>query len=569
MRRLLIVISLIVSASAFGQVSNPSIISVSVAPSGSCSSGLPNQQVISTGTQYSCQNGTWAAIGGTGSGVTQIGHFVDTQLNPLLSPAAGDFLNAFGTVAYSSGTYYMSYCYQISSAYNIGLATSTDGKTWTKDAGANPILAPSGGSNWDATGVCTSIIWLEGGTWYMLYRGQSGAGTGVGLATATTPAGPWTRQATNQCPAPENVGNGCVVPAGVLAVGDTSEIDPYGLIKIGSTYQLGINDVTNGTSRRVGYASSTDLIHWTKNAANPFFTGGAYCQDTFKDGSYYYTIISKYVGGSTAAAEFELYRSASFPPASSSGFTYLGVLKHGTGNNGTAQWNNFGLDTPDVLMDDITQSTHTVTGNDLWLYYAGSDTTVHTNFYTGLAIAAGNPATQTQEQDNGLGGFPNGGVVYGSLSLAGGTSAVTLVNGTAAAGVGAVGTYYGGISAYSDGTNFKFEILPGNKFLEIASDSFINWSSTTAAGGTKGTGLSRTAAGVLAVGNGTAANASGTIEAASFQQGTTGPTWTSGSSAPTGNCSIGSFFSNTGAASASTAFYVCYPANTWNAVTVP
>ena len=55
---------LFVPAMAFTQVSNPSIISVATAPTGSCSAGLPNQQVVSTGVQYSCQNivagvGTW------------------------------------------------------------------------------------------------------------------------------------------------------------------------------------------------------------------------------------------------------------------------------------------------------------------------------------------------------------------------------------------------------------------------------------------------------------------------------------------------------------------------------
>ena len=58
---------LFVPAIAFTQVSNPSIISVATAPTGSCSGGLPNQQVVSTGVQYTCQSGTWAAIGGSGS----------------------------------------------------------------------------------------------------------------------------------------------------------------------------------------------------------------------------------------------------------------------------------------------------------------------------------------------------------------------------------------------------------------------------------------------------------------------------------------------------------------------
>jgi len=65
---------LLLSVSAFSQSSggNPSILNVATAPSGSCFAGLPNQQVVSTGIQYSCQSvvagiGTWTAIGGSGS----------------------------------------------------------------------------------------------------------------------------------------------------------------------------------------------------------------------------------------------------------------------------------------------------------------------------------------------------------------------------------------------------------------------------------------------------------------------------------------------------------------------
>ena len=61
---------LVVASPAFSQVSNPSIISVSVAPSGACTAGLPNQQVVTTGVMYSCQNGFWGISGGAGSGNT-------------------------------------------------------------------------------------------------------------------------------------------------------------------------------------------------------------------------------------------------------------------------------------------------------------------------------------------------------------------------------------------------------------------------------------------------------------------------------------------------------------------
>ena len=73
------------------QPTNPSIIPVTTAPSGSCSAGLPNRQVTSTGVQYTCQSGTWAAIGG-GSG----GPFLPA--NGCTSTAGGN-INCPGTVA--------------------------------------------------------------------------------------------------------------------------------------------------------------------------------------------------------------------------------------------------------------------------------------------------------------------------------------------------------------------------------------------------------------------------------------------------------------------------------------
>lgn len=53
------------------QVSNPAIIAVTTTPSGNCPQGLPDQQVISTGIIYSCQNviagvGTWGSSSGSG-----------------------------------------------------------------------------------------------------------------------------------------------------------------------------------------------------------------------------------------------------------------------------------------------------------------------------------------------------------------------------------------------------------------------------------------------------------------------------------------------------------------------
>ena len=50
------------------QISNPQIILVSGAPSGACTQNLPDEQVITLGTIYTCQSGTWTLATGSGGG---------------------------------------------------------------------------------------------------------------------------------------------------------------------------------------------------------------------------------------------------------------------------------------------------------------------------------------------------------------------------------------------------------------------------------------------------------------------------------------------------------------------
>lgn len=59
---------LLLCDSAMAQVNNPSIIQVSVAPSGACAANLPLQLLVPNGVLYSCQAGTWGVAGGPGSG---------------------------------------------------------------------------------------------------------------------------------------------------------------------------------------------------------------------------------------------------------------------------------------------------------------------------------------------------------------------------------------------------------------------------------------------------------------------------------------------------------------------
>ena len=72
-RIIFLTVLMLVARCAWAQVSNPSIITVAVAPSGTCSPTLPEQYVNTTGDTWACQSvsggsGTWGKVNGGGSG---------------------------------------------------------------------------------------------------------------------------------------------------------------------------------------------------------------------------------------------------------------------------------------------------------------------------------------------------------------------------------------------------------------------------------------------------------------------------------------------------------------------
>src|SRR4030067_1517480 len=83
-------------------------------------------------------------------------------------------------------------------AWKVGYATSDDGIAWTK-YGSNPVMEGTA-ATWDSAMVIPGRVWKEGSTYYMLYWGGSNTGDSttweIGLATSTDRI-TWTKEATN------------------------------------------------------------------------------------------------------------------------------------------------------------------------------------------------------------------------------------------------------------------------------------------------------------------------------------------------------------------------------------
>lgn len=83
----------------------------------------------------------------------------------------------------NGGTYYL-YCEDKSDLpfRNIKLYTSNDLTNWN-DAG--DVLDKGGAGTWDSQDVSSPIVWIEGTTWYMLYEGRGATYGEIGLATSS------------------------------------------------------------------------------------------------------------------------------------------------------------------------------------------------------------------------------------------------------------------------------------------------------------------------------------------------------------------------------------------------
>jgi len=144
---------------------------------------------------------------------------------------------------------------------SIGYAsTPEDAATKLPDNSAwssrNQVLAGDG-SGFDAAGVGHPSVIKDGATYVMYYAGLDSNGTArIGRATASAPNGPYTRLA-----AP-------VVDLGAATQFDATSVKDPVVLKVGTgDYRMlytGVETLNGTKIERVGYATSSDGISWTK-----------------------------------------------------------------------------------------------------------------------------------------------------------------------------------------------------------------------------------------------------------------------------------------------------------------
>jgi predicted GH43/DUF377 family glycosyl hydrolase len=143
----------------------------------------------------------------------------------------------------------------------IGMATSSDGVSWTRYA-QNPVLAGGARGEWDHDSVNEAWVVSDGGAFKMWYSGQT-YGTNDQLATyeigyATSPDGvQWTKYS----------GNPVLTPGASGSWDDKWVYRPI-VLSTGSSWLMYYIGQSESGAVGGGTATSPDRIHWTKTAAS-------------------------------------------------------------------------------------------------------------------------------------------------------------------------------------------------------------------------------------------------------------------------------------------------------------
>jgi predicted GH43/DUF377 family glycosyl hydrolase len=286
------------------------------------------------------------------------GHWAQSGSNPILSPAAGEVNASWAVVFPDAGTYHMLYSYEVSGHDVIGHATaSSPVGPWTKDAAHNPVMSVGAGGQWDEYAVYVCDFWKEGSTWYLVYLGFTDEhDCKHGLATSSNLL-TWTKSGSNPVHAASYDWE-------KSDDGTLSYLDCGPILKVGSTYYFYYSTYIR-SDRCIGVATSTNLTTWTKlYTTDPLFKSERYCPGIFKYGDHYYMTVSHYTA-EFQYSDIELWRSLS--PT----FSNPELVRVVAPNNPASSWQELDLEMFNVITSDIERVTFP--DNRLYVLMSGSD----------------------------------------------------------------------------------------------------------------------------------------------------------------------------------------------------
>ena len=368
--------------------------------------------------------------------------------NPVLRPTASTVLDSDGVddpaLAKVGSMYYMWYSGTAEDGGGpaLFLATSSDGSTWTRANGGNPVLQGTAGA-FDQNGVYGADVVYNpadpAAPFRMWYSGRSDVFGGIGYATSTN-GSTWTKY-TGGAPLPVPVLNHG--PAG--SADSFSAADPA-VLKDGSVWKMWYTG-DDSSKKRIAYATSPDGITWAKGgkviapedpgvSANIQF--GAFAPTVWKTGSTYSMLLTgrKIVGGG-------VFQTKVMMTTSSDGIVWAGPSPalNPSGTNTNFDYSN--LNSPDILSDPGSAAPYK-------LYYSGNTIDANGNFHTRIGLANSTNGTSF----NKVNGAQTGGAVL-DVGTLGTAFDARQASGLSAAATGGTGPKYAGFYWGARGSDFK------------------------------------------------------------------------------------------------------------------
>jgi predicted GH43/DUF377 family glycosyl hydrolase len=185
--------------------------------------------------------------------------------NPVLDiglPGSWDEKHVFHPeILYDGMTYHLWYNGQSGLEPEIGYASSPDGVTWTKYPG-NPVLKIGPPGSWDSARVRDASVYHDGSVFHMWFSGADGPGGQIGHAVSSDGIN-WTK----------DPGNPVIVVGSPGRWDDFTIYTPSVLVE-GSTYRMWFTG-HSGSTWMIGYANSTDGHTWTKIPSVPVLDEGS------------------------------------------------------------------------------------------------------------------------------------------------------------------------------------------------------------------------------------------------------------------------------------------------------